>query len=135
MTGRFISFNCFCVLPIAFLQKSKDQDLGLFSVCGFSLVHLRNLFLRLSVLNYMLTLYKSGRMKEDSSFACECVKELTLYMSGISTLAEQLHIPYTDVCPKTSPYQVQTTVFISGRLAVWLQSQHPNAINSAVYQC
>jgi hypothetical protein len=52
----------------------------------------------------MFMLYKSGRAEEDSSFVCEYVKELTSYMSGISTLPDQLHIPYTDVCLKTSPY-------------------------------
>ena len=88
----------------------------------------------------MFMLYKSGHIKEDSSFAsvcvcvCVCVKELTLCMSGISTLPDQLHIPYIDVCPKTSLYQVQATVFISGRIAVWLHSQRPNVTNSAVYQ-
>jgi len=60
------------------------------------------------VLNYIFMLYKSGRMKEDSGLACECVKEITSYRSGISTLPDQLHIIYTDVCPKISPYQVQT---------------------------
>jgi len=80
----------------------------------------------------MFMLYKSGRMKEDSSFVCEYAKELTSYMSGISTLPDQLHIPYTDVCLKTSPYQGQPTVFTSGLIAVWLQSQRPNAINSDV---
>jgi hypothetical protein len=81
----------------------------------------------------MFRLYKSGRVKEDSGFACECVKELISYMSGISTLPDQSHIPYPDVCPKISPYQVQTTVFTSGRAAMWLQSQGPHAINSAVF--
>jgi hypothetical protein len=71
----------------------------------------------------MLVLYKSGHMEEDSGFACECVKELTSYMSVISTLPDQLHIPYTDVCPKISPYQVQETVFTSGRIVMWLQTQ------------
>ena len=38
MTGWFISFSGFYVLLIVFPQKSKDQDLGLFFICGFSLV-------------------------------------------------------------------------------------------------
>ena len=55
-------------------------------------------FLRLSALNSILVLYKSGCMKEDSGFAyvCVCVKELTSYKSGI--LLDQYNIPYTDVC-------------------------------------
>ena len=80
----------------------------------------------------MFMLYKSGRLKEDSGCACECVEELTSYRSGVSTLPEQLHIPHTDVCPMISPYQMQATVFNSGWIAMWLQSQGPQAINSAV---
>ena len=38
MTGWFSSFSVFYVLLNVFPQKSKDQDLGLFSFCGFSLV-------------------------------------------------------------------------------------------------
>ena len=105
------------MLLIVFPQKSKGQDLDLCSVCGFSLVP--SMYLLFTSFYAKLHVHavqiwtREGRQR----FACESLKELTSYMSGICTLPDQLHISYTDVCPKTPSYQAQATVFTSWRTA------------------
>jgi hypothetical protein len=136
----FTSFSSFYVSLIVFPQQSQDQDLGLFSVCGFSLVpsfYLLFTSFRAKLHAHALQIWtQEGRLRISVCVCvCECVcvcKEINFVQEWYKYPTRTIHIPYTDVFLKTFPYHVHATVFSSGGVAVWLQSQCPHGINSAV---